>query len=368
MENKIVNKFWEIRNSANTSVPELILYGDISSSSWWGDEVTPKQFSEDLQALGSVDEIIVRINSGGGDVFAANAIYSRLKDHKAKITVKIDGWAASAATIIAMAGDSIEIPANGIFMVHDPKMFTWDYYSSDELIKMADELDVIKNSIVKAYAIKTGLDEDEIAEIMSNETWYTGSEAVEKGFCDSIMFDEVNSNAIDSSKVVVNSIEMNISKYKNFNTKVLNNQPKAHNKDDFQNKSNSNQEGERNMPDIKDVAMLRQTYPDLISQIESEAVDSERKRIQAIDEITVDGFEDAANKAKFVEPINSSEFAVQMIKQQKAQGKKFLNEREEDIDESGVDKVETDKVDEGSKKSEKNEYVDYINKCFPETK
>jgi ATP-dependent protease ClpP protease subunit len=105
-------KFWSFVAAADNKPAELILYGDISSYSWWGDEVTPQQFNDDLIALGDVSEIVVRINSGGGDVFAANAIYTRLKDHKAKIIVKVDGWAASAATIIAMAGDTIQIPAN----------------------------------------------------------------------------------------------------------------------------------------------------------------------------------------------------------------------------------------------------------------
>ena len=106
-----INKFWDFIAAAADKPAELILYGEISSYSWWGDEITPQQFSEDLRAIGDVTEIVVRINSGGGDVFAANAIYTRLKDHKATITVKIDGWAASAATIIAMAGDTIQIPA-----------------------------------------------------------------------------------------------------------------------------------------------------------------------------------------------------------------------------------------------------------------
>ena len=95
--------FWNFQPASGENPPELILYGDIASETWWGDEVTPRQFTEELDALGAVPEIVVRINSGGGDVFAANAIYTRLKDNTAKITVKIDGWAASAATIIAMA-------------------------------------------------------------------------------------------------------------------------------------------------------------------------------------------------------------------------------------------------------------------------
>ena len=88
-------RFWDFVSAGENQPAELILYGDIASESWWGDEVTPRQFSDDLQALGSVSEIVVRINSGGGDVFAAFAIYSRLKDHPAHITVKVDGWAGS---------------------------------------------------------------------------------------------------------------------------------------------------------------------------------------------------------------------------------------------------------------------------------
>ena len=149
-QKKPVNKhFWTFRAAAEESAaPELILYGDIASETWWGDEVTPRQFSDELNALGAVAEIVVRINSGGGDVFAANAIYTRLKDNKAKIIVKIDGWAGSAATIIAMAGDVIEIPGNGVFMVHDPKMGAMGYFSAEDFKKAAAELEVIKQSIV----------------------------------------------------------------------------------------------------------------------------------------------------------------------------------------------------------------------------
>lgn len=149
--------FWNFQPASGDNPPELILYGDIASETWWGDEVTPRQFTEELDALGAVPEIVVRINSGGGDVFAANAIYTRLKDNAAKITVKIDGWAASAATIIAMAGDSIEIPGNGVFMVHDPALGLLGYFNETELAKMTDELKVIKQSIVNAYMVTKGI-------------------------------------------------------------------------------------------------------------------------------------------------------------------------------------------------------------------
>ena len=87
-------------------------------------------------------------------MFAANAIYTRLKDHDAKITVKVDGWAASAATIIAMAGDTIKIPRNGVFMIHDPAMTVWDTFRAEDFEKMAQELKVIKQSIINAYSVK----------------------------------------------------------------------------------------------------------------------------------------------------------------------------------------------------------------------
>ena len=117
------NRFWNFVPATGTKPPEMLLYGPIASQrSWWEDRVTPAQFNQELAAIGDVEELVVRINSPGGDVFAAHAIYCRLRDLSAKITVKIDGWAASAATIVAMAGDVIQIPRNGVFMIHDPAM------------------------------------------------------------------------------------------------------------------------------------------------------------------------------------------------------------------------------------------------------
>ena len=207
--------FWNFQPASGDNPPELILYGDIASETWWGDEVTPRQFTEELDALGAVPEIVVRINSGGGDVFAANAIYTRLKDNAAKITVKIDGWAASAATIIAMAGDSIEIPGNGVFMVHDPALGLLGYFNETELAKMTDELKVIKQSIVNAYTLKTGKDAADVAAIMAAETWYDGKQAVDAGFCDKLMFEDAETTVENAAKVVVNSVSLDLTRFPN---------------------------------------------------------------------------------------------------------------------------------------------------------
>ena len=241
--------FWNFQPASGDNPPELILYGDIASETWWGDEVTPRQFTEELDALGAVPEIVVRINSGGGDVFAANAIYTRLKDNAAKITVKIDGWAASGATIIAMAGDSIEIPGNGVFMVHDPALGLLGYFNETELAKMTDELKVIKQSIVNAYTLKTGKDAADVAAIMAAETWYDGKQAVDAGFCDKLMFEDAETTVENAAKVVVNSVSLDLTRFPNMPVSLLNRMT-ARTPSGFSNKTNhKNTEKERNTMD-----------------------------------------------------------------------------------------------------------------------
>ena len=267
--------FWNFQPASGDNPPELILYGDIASETWWGDEVTPRQFTEELDALGAVPEIVVRINSGGGDVFAANAIYTRLKDNAAKITVKIDGWAASAATIIAMAGDSIEIPGNGVFMVHDPALGLLGYFNEAELAKMTDELKVIKQSIVNAYTLKTGKDAADVAAIMAAETWYDGKQAVDAGFCDKLMFEDAETTVENAAKVVVNSVSLDLTRFPNMPVSLLNRMT-ARTPGGFSNNTNHKKtEKERNTMDgiekITTVDGLKAAFPDLTRQIEDAA-------------------------------------------------------------------------------------------------
>lgn len=333
-------KFWNFTSQQNNTPAELILYGEIASTSWWGDEVTLQAFNDDLKALGDISEIIVRINSGGGDVFAANAIYTRLKDHKAHITVKIDGWAASAATIIAMAGDVIEIPIGGTFMIHDPKMGVYAYCSSDDLIKCAEELDVIKNSIINTYVAKTGKSAEEIAQMMTAETWLTGNEAVDAGFCDKLMFEEVETQVQNASKVIVNSVNFDISNYNNIPQSLLNSQPQQAN-DGVNNINNKvNNKEENKMPEIKNAEDLKNQYPELVKDIENNAVNKERDRIKNIEDLQLSGFEDIVQNAKFENPLNAADVAMKIVAQQKKLGKDFLNNRETDIKNSNIGEVE----------------------------
>ncbi len=204
-------RFWEFRAAAEGKPAELLIYGPIANESWWGDEVTPKQFKKDLDALGDVDEISVFINSEGGDVFAGQAIHSMLKRHKAKVNVYIDGLAASAASVIAMAGDVVRMPRNAMMMIHNPWTIAIGYAA--DFRKIADDLDKISETIVAVYEAKTGLKQEEIKAMMDAETWMTADEAKDKGFIDEVeeakeiaasiqgRFLNMNGQAIDLARV-----------------------------------------------------------------------------------------------------------------------------------------------------------------------
>ena len=364
--------FWNVQPARGDNPPELILYGDIASETWWGDEVTPRQFTEELDALGAVPEIVVRINSGGGDVFAANAIYTRLKDNAAKITVKIDGWAASAATIIAMAGDSIEIPGNGVFMVHDPALGLLGYFNETELAKMTDELKVIKQSIVNAYTLKTGKDAADVAAIMAAETWYDGKQAVDAGFCDKLMFEDAETTVENAAKVVVNSVSLDLTRFPNMPVSLLNRMT-ARTPGGFSNKTNhKNTEKERNTMDgiekITTVDGLKAAFPDLTRQIEDAATTAERKRIQDIEDVALAGYESIVNDAKFNNPIAAGDVAKAIVAAQKKPGGTYIKNRDDDAQKSGAGDVGAGAHEGAGDDGGDNDIDNAIDKLFPVTK
>lgn len=206
------NKFWNFKASDKSSA-ELFLYGEISSSTWWGDEVTPKQFKADMDALGDVSEMKIYINSGGGDVFAGQAIHSMLKRHAAKKTIYIDGLAASIASVIAMAGDKVIMPSNAMMMIHDA--WTFVAGSASKLRKMADDMDKVDESILSAYVGKTGKDPGEIQDMMHAETWMTAKDALELGFADEIEEEKKLAASIDDGYFNLNGQRFDMSHYKN---------------------------------------------------------------------------------------------------------------------------------------------------------
>ena len=207
-----MSKFWQVKNEVNGN-SEILLYGPIAGeSSWWGDEVTPRAFAQDLESLNGRD-VTVRINSGGGDVFAAHAIHNQLIAYKGKVTVVIDGLAASAATIIAVAGDRIIMPANALFMIHNPAIGLSDYYGADELTQAVSALNAIKDSIVAAYRKRCKVSAEELAAMMDAETWMGAAECLEKGFVDEIQGSVAP--VLNGSSLIVNSVQFDTCKFKN---------------------------------------------------------------------------------------------------------------------------------------------------------
>ncbi|GAB6172969.1 hypothetical protein JCM15765_24470 [Paradesulfitobacterium aromaticivorans] len=208
-------KFWQFRSKKDTGADEgeLLLYGDISSSTWWGDEVTPKAFKQDLDDLGDISTLNIYINSGGGDVFAGLAIYAMLKRHKAQKKVYVDGLAASIASVIAMAGDRVYMPMNAMMMIH--KAWTFGLGNANDFRKLADDMDKIDESILVTYEAKTGLEKEKIIEMVNAETWMTAEEAVSYGFADEIEESKQLAASMGNGSLMMNGLTFDLSRYRN---------------------------------------------------------------------------------------------------------------------------------------------------------
>ena len=179
-----MKKFWNwIKDSDETRT--LRLEGPIDEESFWGDEITPQMFRDELNA--GEGDVTVWINSPGGNVFAAAEIYTMLKDYKGSITVKIDAIAASAASVVAMAGDTVQMSPVAMLMIHDPSTVAMG--NTKDMEKAIEVLNEVKESIINAYASKSGLSHARIANLMSNETWMNAKKAVELGFADEELFE-----------------------------------------------------------------------------------------------------------------------------------------------------------------------------------
>ena len=180
-----MRKFWNWVRDENDE-RTLYLDGAIAEETWWGDEVTPQMFKNDLMA-GS-GSITVWINSPGGDVFAAAQIYNMLMEYTGQVTVKIDGIAASAASVIAMAGGEVHMSPVSMMMIHNPA--TIAIGDSEEMLKAKALLDEVKESIINAYELKTNLSRTKLAHLMNQETWMNAHKAVELGFADTVLYTE----------------------------------------------------------------------------------------------------------------------------------------------------------------------------------
>ena len=186
----------------------LFLNGTIAEESWFDDDVTPQLFKDELNS-GSGD-ITVWINSPGGDCVAAAQIYNMMMEYPGNVTVKIDGIAASAASVIAMAGNKVLVSPVSMLMIHNPA--TMAFGDSSEIQKAVSMLDEVKESIINAYEIKTGMSRSKLSHLMDAETWFNAHSAHKLGFCDKILYtkndskDDAEEMVFDKATMVTNTI------------------------------------------------------------------------------------------------------------------------------------------------------------------
>lgn len=277
-------KFWNFINKQESATAELYLYGDIAQSTWWGDEVTPKEFVTDLLSCEG-KPLTVRINSGGGDVFAAATMYNLLKTHKGGVTVRIDGLCASAATVVACAGDKVIMPSNAIYMIHDPAATMVGSYKAEELNKMSNALEIVKKSIKSVYESRCGSALiDEVEQLMTAETYLTADDALRLGLVDEIESATALETVVNNGVMFVNKAPLaakNLTKAQEFIAK----------------KGETMEEKGNLLESIKAMLGISDAKPEPVDN----AAELERERITALDALKtgntiVDSLVDAAKK------------------------------------------------------------------------
>ena len=186
-----MKRFWNWARDEGPEGRTLQLFGVIAEESWWDDEVTPEQFREELEA--GEGPVTVVVNSPGGDCIAASLMYDMLRDYAWDVTVRVVGLAASAASVVAMAGDRVVMAPTALMMIHNPA--TVAHGESREMERAIEMLGEVKESIVNAYQLKTGLSRERISRLMDDETWMNARKAVELGFCDEVAGDAPDAGA-----------------------------------------------------------------------------------------------------------------------------------------------------------------------------
>ena len=338
-------KFWNLVKNEEEKTAELILYGSIGSDEYW-DDISDKVFKQDIENLGDVENITLHINSPGGSVFSAVAIANTLKNHKAKVTANIDGLAASAATIITSACDTVRMPKNALFMIHNP--ITFAYGNNQEMQKTVEMLDKVKNSIIETYLSKTKADKKTLSELMDNETWMDAETAKEYGFIDEIVDEEIGKEFVEN-KLIINNMAFDISKFKNFKKAkdiVIDNK--------------------KNTKEVKmTLEELKNQFPDLYDYVLNEGKkigkEEEKERLKAIDDIGVNNYSDLIENAKYVNPISASELAINILKKQKEEKAQKLQNIKNESQDNFIPPVANDGTTSGKKEEKQFMGIDIMN-------
>lgn len=349
-------KFWNIASVSETE-GEITLYGDVLSKKpydYWtgeaipGDYITPEGFREDLEAVAGKEKITVKINSCGGDLYTGIAIHNAIKGLSADVSVIVEGIAASAASVIAMAGKNVSVFPGSIIMIHGVKVWNWDGMTLQDVKKFEQMMDANEKAIAEIYHAKTGIEVDKLRNMMTKEKWMTGKEAVELGFADSVIEDAEETEITMSANkkfLMVNGIRHDSAFFRNMpDFPVAKESAKPDPKPDAVIKSH---EGSRKIMTLDE---LRAEQPELVEQIENSArssvdvaaaVTAERKRIEEIDSIAASvPDQQMVNEAKYGEnACTAQELSFRVLKQSAKEGQNFLADMQKDAAASGTASV-----------------------------
>lgn len=323
---KTLKQCWNIANDAGKKRSRIDLFGYIGGSKAWGYGFNEEDFLKEFRAIPSDNAIDISINSFGGSVFAALPIYNLLKTHSGEITIRVEGSAMSAATIITSVPNAKCImPKGAMMMIHKP----WSNISgnADEMKKAAEDLEKIEQNILDIYAEKTGKTAEEIKPLVDAETYFTAAEAVEFGLADEM----------DESAAVENVMRGEVLDFNGLTVeaKMFGGAPDGFFKQEqaVQKAAIKNQAKQEEKP--MTLEKLKAEHPEIVEAIRNEAkaeimkegAENERARIKAIEEIAVAGHEELVVKAKFDEPISAEQLAIAILKADKAKNAAALATR-----------------------------------------
>ena len=366
-------KFWNMA-SISDDEGEITLYGDVMSQQpvdWWTGEpepglyITPEGFMEDLAAVKDKSRITVKLNSCGGDLYTGIAIHNALKALSGEVNIVVEGIAASAASVIMCAGDTVTVYPGSLIMIHGVSVMLWDYLNIQDMKQLMKGMDASERAVAEIYNAKTGIATDTLRSMMTKETWFTGREALEKGFADALKEDE-NAPEMSMSKdkkvLYCNGVRHNIEGLHNVPGSIpvfAHATPPAAKPGVNKNQTAkaANKEGGNTPMTIEE---MRAAHPEVVAQIEQEAVNAaqaqatatqaqatadavtaERDRLAAIDSIAASiPDQQLVHDAKYGDtPCTAQELCFRVMQQSAAAGQQFLANYKTDGNASGAGNV-----------------------------
>ena len=358
-------KFWNMA-SVSDDEGEITLYGDVMSQQpvdWWTGEpepglfITPEGFMEDLAAVKDKSKITVKLNSCGGDLYTGIAIHNALKALSGEVNVVVEGIAASAASVIMCAGDTVTVYPGSLVMIHGVSVLLWDYLNIQDMKQLIKGMDASERAVAEIYNAKTRIATDTLRSMMTKETWLTGREALEKGFADALKEDENDpemSMSKDKKVLYCNGVHHNIEGLHNVPGTIpiaahatrpavkpgVNKKTTA--------KAARNEGGNQMTPEE-----MRAAHPEVVAQIENDAVNAaqaqanaeavaaERQRLEAIDSIAASiPDQQLVHDAKYGDnPCTAQELCFRVMQQSAASGQQFLANYKADGAASGAGNV-----------------------------